>query len=101
MYGCLLHAPYWGTWPATQVCVLDWKLNQQSFSLQAGAQSTEPHQVGQGQKFLSNLVHLCIPNTSNCAWHRVSVQLFLNEFMEDNVLKALHPWQGHRVRLMV
>ena len=22
MCGCLSHAPYWGTWPATQACAL-------------------------------------------------------------------------------
>ena len=45
MCGCLLHAPYW-TWPATQMCALDWDSNQQPSGLQAGTQCTEPHQPG-------------------------------------------------------
>ena len=39
----LLACPPLGTWPA--VCP-DWGLNRQPFSLQAGTQSTEPHQPG-------------------------------------------------------
>ena len=38
--------PLLGTWPATQACALDWESNQRPFSLQAGTQSTEPHQPG-------------------------------------------------------
>ena len=37
--------PLLGTWPANQAA--DWELNQQPFSSQVGAQSTEPHQPGQ------------------------------------------------------
>ena len=33
----------------------DWELNQQSFSSQAGAQSTEPHQPGLLSPFLPQL----------------------------------------------
>ena len=43
--GCLTH-PLLGTWPETQACSLDWELNQWPFDLQAGVQSTEPHQPG-------------------------------------------------------
>ena len=25
MCGCLSHAPYWGTWPATQTWALNWE----------------------------------------------------------------------------
>ena len=46
MCGCLSRAPLLGTWPATQACALDWELNQQPFSSQAGAQSTELCQPG-------------------------------------------------------
>ena len=42
--GCLSHIPYWGTWPTTQACTLDWESNQQPFGSQASSQSTEPHQ---------------------------------------------------------
>ena len=45
MCGCLSHASP-ATWPATQACAPDWELNQQSFGLQASAQSIEPHQPG-------------------------------------------------------
>ena len=38
--------PPLGTWPATQACALDWKLNRRPFGSQAGTQSTEPHQPG-------------------------------------------------------
>ena len=38
--------PLLGTWPTTQACALDWESNQRPFSLQAGTQSTEPHQPG-------------------------------------------------------
>ena len=46
MCGCLWCDPPLGTWPATQACALDWELNRQPFGLQAGTQSTEPHQPG-------------------------------------------------------
>ena len=42
----LLARPLLGTWPTTQACALDWESNQQPFGLQAGTQSTEPHQPG-------------------------------------------------------
>ena len=41
----LLTRPLPGTWPATQACP-DWELNPRPFVLQAGTQSTEPHQPG-------------------------------------------------------
>ena len=34
------------TGPATQAHALEWESNLQPFGLQAGAQSTEPHQPG-------------------------------------------------------
>ena len=50
--GCLLSAPYWGPDLAGNpgMCP-DWELNWGPFGLQAGAQSTEPHQSGQVQGF--------------------------------------------------
>ena len=41
----LLH-PQPGTWPRSQACALDGELNQRPFHLQAGTQSTQPHQPG-------------------------------------------------------
>ena len=38
--------PLLRTWPTTQACTLGWELNRQPFVLQAGTQSTEPHQPG-------------------------------------------------------
>ena len=38
------HVPPLGTWPTTQAHALDWESNPQPFGLQAGAQSTGPHQ---------------------------------------------------------
>ena len=49
----LAHLPL-GTWPAAQACARDWELNQQPFGLQAGIQSTEPHQPGLNSLFLFN-----------------------------------------------
>ena len=46
MCGSLMCAPSLGTWPATQACALDQESNQQPLGLQAGTQSTEPHQPG-------------------------------------------------------
>ena len=40
------HMPQPGTWPANQAYALNWELNWRPFILQAGAQSTEPHQPG-------------------------------------------------------
>ena len=47
MCGCLLSAPYWGLDLVGKpgMCP-DWEWNQRPFGLQAGAQSTEPHQPG-------------------------------------------------------
>ena len=45
MYGCLLHAPYWGPGSKPRH-MTDWELNWQPFSSQEGTQSTEPHQPG-------------------------------------------------------
>ena len=42
--GCLSHAPYWG--PGAEARHVPWELNWRPFGLQAGAQSTEPHQPG-------------------------------------------------------
>ena len=42
-----------GTWSATQACTLDWELNKQPFDLQAGTQSTEPHQPGLSEIFIT------------------------------------------------
>ena len=39
-------SPLPGTWPAPQACARDWESNWQPFGVQAGAQSTEPHQSG-------------------------------------------------------
>ena len=52
--------PLLKTWPATQVCALDWKLNLWPFGLQACAQSTELHQPGQKpeETFKSLFYHL-------------------------------------------
>ena len=44
MCGCLLHASYRGSGPATQAC--DRESNLQPCGSQAGTQSTEPHQPG-------------------------------------------------------
>ena len=41
----LMH-PLLGTWPVTQACALTRESNQRPSGLQAGAQSTEPHQPG-------------------------------------------------------
>ena len=45
--GCLSRAPYWGPDLARNpgMCP-DWELNRLPFGLQAGTQSTEPHQPG-------------------------------------------------------
>ena len=43
--GCLLCAPTGDLAGNPDMCP-DWELNQRPFSLQAGAQSTEPHQPG-------------------------------------------------------
>ena len=40
-----LACPLLGTWPTTQASALDWESNQRLFDLQAGTQSTEPHQL--------------------------------------------------------
>ena len=45
MCGCLSCAPYWGPGLHPGLCP-DWELNWRSFGLQAGIQSTEPHQPG-------------------------------------------------------
>ena len=55
MCGCLLHTPTGDVAPNPGMCP-DWELNQRPFSLQAGAQSTEPHQPG--LHLLSNLAAL-------------------------------------------
>ena len=49
MCGCPSCAPSWGPThnPGTYP---DWESNQQPFGLQAGTQSTEPHQPGQQVK---------------------------------------------------
>ena len=44
MCGCLSCIPNWGP------DYLDWESNQRPFASQAGAQSTEPHRLGQGCK---------------------------------------------------
>ena len=47
MCGCLFCTPYWGPYLAHNpgMCP-DWESNQRPFGLQAGTQSTEPHQPG-------------------------------------------------------
>ena len=42
------HAPPTGNWPTTHACTLGWEWNWRPFGLQAGAQSTEPHQGEKG-----------------------------------------------------
>ena len=64
--------PLLGTWPETQAWAQDWELNWQPFDLQAGAQSTEPHQpkfIGFKCKFsyYSSVVKLMDPEGEN--WH--------------------------------
>ena len=51
MCGCLSRAPL-GTWPATQACALigNRASTSKTFGLQAGTQSTEPHQPGQDKE---------------------------------------------------
>ena len=53
MCGCLSHAPYWGPDVAHNpgMCP-DWESNRQPLGSQASTQSTEPHQPGEGLKFL-------------------------------------------------
>ena len=51
MCGCLSRTPTGYLVCNTGICP-DWESNQQPFGLQAGAQSTEPHQPGQQFHFL-------------------------------------------------
>ena len=45
MCGCLSSSLYWDLDCNPGICP-DWELNWQPFGLQAGTQSTEPHQPG-------------------------------------------------------
>ena len=47
--------PGLGTWPATQACALTWNWTSDLSSLQAGVQSTEPHQPGLTTSFRKGL----------------------------------------------
>ena len=55
--------PQLGTWPANQACALDWESNQRPFGSQAGAQSTEPHQLGWFLYFINGCLYHLMPFT--------------------------------------
>ena len=70
MYCYLSRAPYWGPDLSCNpgMCP-DWESNQRPLGLQAGTQSTEPHQPGQEKIFLN---HLSSKKFVFLEWSRVS-----------------------------
>ena len=69
--------PQLGTWPATQACAV---ANWWPFDLQAGIQSTEPHQPGYGG-FLTLISHYILSSTHI---HVTQISLF-NSFLEHSL----------------
>ena len=57
MCGCFSHVPHWGPGPQPGMCP-DQEWNQQPFGLQAGTQSTEPHQTEINQKFKITMTNM-------------------------------------------
>ena len=64
--GCFPRAPYW---PTTQT-YLEWEWNRGPFGLQAGTQSTEPHQTGPWYFF----DHLTFSLVSDFGGHSLGLQ---------------------------
>ena len=64
----------------TQACALDWESNQEPFGLQAGTQSTDPHQPGTYAFFL----YFCNHSHSN-----INTKNKTNKIELEGVLKLI------------
>ena len=65
---CSLECPLLGTWPATQACALTGN-QPETLGLQAGAQSTEPHQPGPYTYSLNVRIHQSLSLPSHFLSH--------------------------------
>ena len=91
MCGCLSRAPNWG--PGQQLLCPDWELNQWPFCLQAGVQSSEPHQPGLDSLDFKILSIYCVPGSGpGCVMDGVSTRLTLSEMVWN------HPSSASSVR---
>ena len=75
-----------GTWPTTQAYALDGELNRQPFGLQAGTQSTEPHQPGRN----ASLSHIASTHSQSGIFQKF-VQKWCNSSGLDGSL-CLFSW---------
>ena len=75
-----LMCPLLGAWPATQTCALTGnQTGDRPIGLQAGAQSTEPHQPGHIEHLLMDPLAICVSSLGKCLF-RSSAVVFIGLF---------------------